>query len=513
MLRSEINESVNNLIEAIQQCGIVEVFTSILKNESEADTEAALKSFSKFLEISNSYNAFENQLLQTFDLEKLKDTAFWASILKSGDSRSRESIEEVYSSIRFVLDHLPKILALTVKDTDKVSSTIKEGEEKGLEYVGLSVVVIEEQELSTAKRLILMFEAIQGLYEVVGRMKKSPNQDLIVSGCDSGNDKKFDFLGSADIIEGVKSIILSLWDRVVFYREDKTGEQLELIVKSLPVLGEINDLEKSSDVAREEAEILRRQVSSSVIKFSKAGVTIPEMEEFTRYDPRELMRPDRKFLTASNENEGFAEHQEPSGLTVVDGVEESDEEREFAEMEADEAREDAAEPEAAVEPELPDEEADSVEEEDPFEIEESTDLEDSDDLEEAGESEDVDELKEAADPETFVDLDDPDESEEAAEPEEAVEPELPDEPADSAEEEDPFEVEEPSEPEESSALEVQLDPNESEFPPEPEGEQPEIPDEMSNDIDDVFDRMTARYKEMKDKLASESKAADSGEKE
>ncbi|MCF6238579.1 MAG: hypothetical protein L3J79_07175 [Candidatus Marinimicrobia bacterium] len=271
MLRSEIENSVNNLIATIEECELVEIFAGIQKNEGELNTEAALNSFRKFQEISQLYNTFEHQLLEMFDLEKLKDTAFWATMLSRDDSSSRKSVKEVFVSLKLVVDFLPKILTLTKTDDDKISLAIEEGEKEGLEYVGLSVVVIEEQNLSSPKQLILMLEAIQGLYEVVGGIKNLPVQDLLVTSCDSGNDKKFDFLGSSKVIEGVKSIILSLWDRVVFHRGDKTGKHLELLTQSLPILAEITDLEKSGNLEKEEAEIIKRQAVASVTTFSQDG--------------------------------------------------------------------------------------------------------------------------------------------------------------------------------------------------------------------------------------------------
>jgi len=315
MLRSEIEGAVKNLIDTIEECQLSRVFTSILESKSESNTETALDSFRKFLEITQMYNAFENQLLEMFELDRLKDTAFWASIIQQQDEGTQKNIQEILASIDLALNYLPKILILTDENGAKISSAIKEGEKEGIEYGSFSIVVIEEENLSSPKRLIMMLESIQGLYELVGHMKNLPIKNLVVTSCDSGNDKKFDFLGSAEIIKGVKDIILSLWDRVVFYREEKAGKQLELLTQSLPIVAEIYDLEKSGTLGQEEAEILRRQATSSVSKFSQAGVTIPEMEDLTIYDPRELMRPNLKSLSALSESSKPAETIEPTEPT------------------------------------------------------------------------------------------------------------------------------------------------------------------------------------------------------
>ncbi|MEA3286574.1 MAG: hypothetical protein U9Q77_04280 [Candidatus Marinimicrobia bacterium] len=456
MLRSEIDNSINKLIRSIEECELVEVFTAILENEGETNPTVALHSFSKFLEITQSYNAFEHKLLKMFELEKLKDTAFWAAILKPDGQDLKRDIEKVCASIRFTLDYLPKVLSLTGENLEKITSTaVEEGKKSGLQYVRLSVVVIEEQELSSPKRLILMLEAIQGLYEVVGRIKNLPVRDLIVTACDSGNDKKFDFLGSSEAIEGVKAIILSLWDGIMFYRDDKTGKQIELIAQSLPVLDEINDLEKTGAFGQEEAEILRRRTILSVNKFSQAGVTIPEMEDFTRYDPRELMRPDQKILTASSELETSSEQEkfaeqvespEPAARVESDG---------FAEQV------DQPEPVASVKPE------ESVELDDFTAPAAPTQPEQSLELVDFTESDETDELVDFAKPETSA------QSDEAAELVDFTEP------ADS--------------PEQEEATESDDSP---ESTPESTKEKQSIaPVESDSDEDSIFKRMAAGYLE------------------
>ena len=71
-----------------------------------------------------------------------------------------------------------------------------------------------------------------------------------------------------------------------------------MIAKSLPILDQIAELKESGKLDPEKAELIRRQVIDSITKFARAGVTIPEIEEYTVYNPRQLMQPDRKLLLA-----------------------------------------------------------------------------------------------------------------------------------------------------------------------------------------------------------------------
>ncbi len=444
MLRSEIDASVNNLINTIEACELVEIFSAVLDSKSEIEPEATLNSFSKFLDITKTYNTFEHQLLKMFNLEKLKDTAFWATLMKSDKPGSRAGIKEVYSSIKFALEHLPKFLILIEDNTDMVSAAVEEGKKNGLQYVNLSVMVIEEQELSSPKRLVLMFEAIQGLYEVVGLIKNLPVQDLIVTACDSGNDKKFDFLGSSEIIKGVKEILLSFWDRAVFFRDDQTGKQLKLITQSLPMVEEINKLGELGLLEKEEAELLRRRVILAINKFSQAGATIPEMEDSTRFDPRKLMRPDNRALVA------LVEPQEPDELETPD------------------------------EPEILNDLAEPVIPDDPVNLR---------DFDEPVEHESV-ASGDLAEPEAFgasTELEDFSQLEDFGKPEDSIQTEDPVNPEDSTELEEPVDQEESVESEEVADL-----PSKRENNPE------ESPDSTGNGASEksIFERMAAGYLEV-----------------
>jgi len=134
------------------------------------------------------------------------------------------------------------------------------------------------------------------LYDSCGTVKKQSSSDLAILACDSGSDKAFDFLGAAKIIEMVKEIILSFWDRVVFFREKKQSERLKLVAESLPIIDEIGSLESQQKLSREQAELLRRNIIKGTNKFISVGAVIPEIEETTVYEPRKLLKPEPKLL-------------------------------------------------------------------------------------------------------------------------------------------------------------------------------------------------------------------------
>ena len=201
---------------------------------------------------------------------------------------------------------------LLERDTDRIPRESESSKEEAGDLAQLTAIVIEEKEFSTPERLILMLEALEGLYQASAQVLKCDISSLSVLSCDSGSDKSFDFLGVAKVIQCVKEIILSFWDRVVYFREDKTEKQLDLIANSLPILKTISDMKTRREIEPESAELLKKQVIESVRKFANAGTTIPEIEKFTTFNPRQLMKPERKLLVAAAQSTQEEEPQKPS---------------------------------------------------------------------------------------------------------------------------------------------------------------------------------------------------------
>jgi hypothetical protein len=151
--------------------------------------------------------------------------------------------------------------------------------------------------------------------------------DLIVTACDSGSDKLFDFAGLADVVQKIKEIIESVWDRAIFHRERKLSERLELISKSLPIVEQISALQNNGNIAPELAENIRRKITSGVIGFLETGCLIPEIQAQTSFDPVKILPPQEILLLAppgsvspedkKRENSSNLDHPTDDPLTTV----------------------------------------------------------------------------------------------------------------------------------------------------------------------------------------------------
>ncbi len=90
-----------------------------------------------------------------------------------------------------------------------------------------------------------------------------------------------------------------MYDRIIFFRERKHAERIELVSQSLPVLQKLGELEKERAIEPEQAELIRRGLLEGVTKFMSSGATIPEIEMMPQFDSRQLMSVEPKLLSAS----------------------------------------------------------------------------------------------------------------------------------------------------------------------------------------------------------------------
>jgi hypothetical protein len=294
VLRREIEAGVKKLEAALGESKVPEVLGSMFMRDKKADPPSVIAAYVRYMQLSQNFGPVERALIETFDLQWIQEVGLWALLTTQQDAALSPETHRFYSNLKFFQLHVPKILHLLDRESDNIQSKAVAGTES--QFARLSVIVIEYDRLSTPERLILMLDGVQGLYEASAAVLGESSGDFCLLSCDSGSDKAFDFLGLAKIVECVKEVILSFWDKIVYYREDKTGKRIELIANSLPILERITTMKDEGRLEPERAEILRRQVIQSVTKFAEAGVTIPEIERFTTFSPRQLMRPEPKLL-------------------------------------------------------------------------------------------------------------------------------------------------------------------------------------------------------------------------
>lgn len=300
MRRQEIVEGISQVVAALKETNIRKALESALeRGRSTADKpirQETLEAFKKYMFAAHQFTPAARRIAEMFKLDVLEDPSFWATLTIDAN----EPVHSVYSNIHFTVEYLPRLIELLQPEGRRL---IQQGGPDEAAGPVLTLMLPEgEHEFSRPQRISEALMGVTYLYEAVATMESIPENSLLVLTCDSGSDKSFDLFGAAKVITGVKEIILSLWDRIVFYREEKVAHRLELVTASLPILEKLSQLQNDNAIEPEQAELLRRKIVDGVSQFVTSGATIPEMGGRSHVDPRQLMAPEPKLLTTGGGN-------------------------------------------------------------------------------------------------------------------------------------------------------------------------------------------------------------------
>jgi len=311
MRRTEIIEACKKIQAAIQQSQIFEAFEKTLREgqpKGETFNAYLMSRLHEYSLLAKDYGPVEKQIADILHLSSITNVEKWPEVVYTREGRPG-TIYVWNRYLYFAVNYLPLFLELIKPDYLEV--TQKNLDELPDEYKGkalLTTILIEDSKHPpTTDRIVNLLSSISSLYDTSAILLKHPTVPLTMVGCDAGSEKTFAFLGAAKVVDMVKDILLSLWDRVMFFRERQIAQRVELVAKSLPAINEIWTLENENKIGHEEAELLRLKLIDSVQKFITCGAVIPEMLARSTFDPHELMMPEPKLLeegrTENNEGE------------------------------------------------------------------------------------------------------------------------------------------------------------------------------------------------------------------
>ena len=261
---------------------------------------ALVPSMANYLISAGNYSESERGITKIIGLSELEDTAWWIRILSAGDDLSviHGQLGAMYSSILAANSAISRFAHLLVRDTDPPEDAIVKNIMGGTELVGRLILTLPEVKgkHSSPSRVTKAIDSVTSMYEGVAVLLNRSESDLIIASCDSGSDKIFDFAGLSDVVEKVKEIIESVWDRVVFHRERKTSESLDLIAKGLPLFEQLAELENDQKLAPEHAQLIRNKITQGVVGFLETGSFIPELKKRMFVDPAKILAPQERLL-------------------------------------------------------------------------------------------------------------------------------------------------------------------------------------------------------------------------
>lgn len=232
---------------------------------------------------------------EQLELAALEQADTW-SLLIAAENRAQQAFAFA-ERVRFATQYLPRVTGLLAQAGIPRVDAARRGDGAASGSDVLTVQVIESpRRFSTPTRLATLLESLDVLYGACAVLEGAEPGGLSVIACDSGSDKTFELMGAAPVIAALRALVLSVWDRVVFYRELPAAQRYRHAAESLPILVRIREAQAQGRMAPEQAELLRRRIVEGTSRFLVSGATIPELQERAYANPRTLMAPAPKLL-------------------------------------------------------------------------------------------------------------------------------------------------------------------------------------------------------------------------
>lgn len=308
MLRSEIVRGLATLLAAVESSNVLtmveRVYRDLTRQAGEVKLPELLEAYQKFLLAYNSqFGPAEKQAMKVLEFAEFADAEWWSTVISAAGGAAKTAdaasvIGHPLFRLRFVVDYLPAVIGLMKRETDPDAAALQADIHAAGQRPGHMLLILPEDgaKFSSPARVASAIESVALLYEAFAELNVQSTTDLVIKSCDSGTDKVFEFQGLPDLIEKVKELLLDLWDNVIYYREKRFSERLDLTAKNLPILSEIAALEEKNQLQKERAELLRRKFTQGAGKFFETGSSIPEMNKHATYVPRQLLSPKETLL-------------------------------------------------------------------------------------------------------------------------------------------------------------------------------------------------------------------------
>ena len=309
----------NSIITAAREIKSAMEDSQIHKYIAPTPTERIKSSFTETLSALNSYSLAASKysdaakgVAKVFGINVLENTLIWEQLL-NGENAMRSKISRSLSAIR---NELPKIIELiqqhSISETD-TPEEIKSSDE--ISAMKLSFIE-DDGQFSTVQRVIQGLSACEELYRAIQTIYSNSTTPLAIGAIDSGSDKSFELFGSADAIKELRLLIVEIWDRVVFHKENKLGKRLELIEKSLPIIEKIKSLEQEGKLGKEESRIAINQITDGTKMFIAAGVLTTDIVKIQKIEPRLLLAPEPRLLAAPRTSQESSERDSDNSVPL-----------------------------------------------------------------------------------------------------------------------------------------------------------------------------------------------------
>lgn len=299
MRRAELIAAIAELNRALEEANLLPALDAARQHRERSSTLFDLGKLLPPLKVyaveAARFDAPTRRLVEVFALGDAEDPTYWFRMLAA--ETATESISSLFHRFRYARAFLPKMGELLNEGGHRAVAEARAAADPARAASALAVVLPEEDgQFSSPARLSAALDGVRALYEACCTFSGDNANTLSVAALDSGGDKVLDFLGAPRATEGVRSTLLAVWERMLFYRSRPAGERLQLICDSLPLTARLRHLVEQARLSPEQAELTRRAIQRGVEQFLAAGAMLPEFATQPPPDPRAMLTPAPKLL-------------------------------------------------------------------------------------------------------------------------------------------------------------------------------------------------------------------------
>lgn len=274
---------LKKLLSAELQQNLLEgnVFRELRADSMEAISKSLRIVLDGALELSRSQveihsNPDAEKVLTTFGLLNLGDPKWIAQLAQSAimPFDVKNPVAAIHAIAQLLDPVAIKWRALTALAESAEKLLIPEAVLREVDFDEiLTVELTSDSDLaSEARNIASLITELQELHALVARAlgeEDVPSLKLIFA--ESGTPFRFDFKGSGEIIKELKNIMVEVWDRIRFRKQDGQHETNRVVVESLSVVKLIASQVNEGTLTEEEAGILKQSIIRSTISVFDSG--------------------------------------------------------------------------------------------------------------------------------------------------------------------------------------------------------------------------------------------------
>ena len=305
MRRERIIKAVNSLREALHAAQIRELLR-VARTGQQADTvnrtQRILLAYNEFTRHYQQFGDEEKDLMTFFGLTPLLDISFWSGLIDGEQAVNRKLISDVDVGAYNVIFVMPKLRELLTRETDKGELIIADSQGTEREIKRVRVLIAEKERSLTDPQIIInVIRSMDELYSSLSALHIDAGVNLAIGSIDSGSAKSFDFFGASPIMEDINTLLINVWDRIKYAKEDNFRYQIEVAMMAAGFVNRIKDAQGQQMIGEEQAQRTTRIVAKSIETLFRSGAYTEEMDAPREIRASQVLTPRTQLIEYKHE--------------------------------------------------------------------------------------------------------------------------------------------------------------------------------------------------------------------